>query len=74
MLEDLIRGQLDQAAIVGKEPTAFGEDPSKSARRWELIIPRFVGPNDNVAPVLTSWALNPGDARPHLTTAYPITV
>jgi hypothetical protein len=43
-------------------------------RRWELVIPSFRGPNVNVGPVLTAWALDPdvGEASPHLVTASPL--
>jgi hypothetical protein len=64
LLESAIRTQLSQA-----EPT---ERLGGQVRRWELVIPRFRGPNGNEGPVLTAWALEPGKNRPHLTTAYPI--
>jgi hypothetical protein len=64
LLERLIRTQVAQA-----EPV---ERPGGKVRRWELVIPRFRGPNANVGPVLTAWALAPGKDRPHLTTAYPL--
>jgi filamentous hemagglutinin len=64
LLEKLIREQLDQATPV--------EMKSTTVRKWELVIPRFRGPNGNEGPVLTAWALAPGKDRPHLTTAYPI--
>jgi hypothetical protein len=43
-------------------------------RRWELVIPSFRGPNGNVGPVLTAWALDPdvGQASPHLVNAFPL--
>jgi len=64
VLERLIRAQVAQA-----EPV---ERTGGKVRRWELVIPRFRGPNANVGPVLTAWALAPGKDRPHLTTAYPL--
>ena len=64
LLESAIRTQLSQA-----EPT---ERLGGQVRRWELVIPRFHGPNGNEGPVLTAWALSPGKDRPHLTTAFPI--
>ncbi len=64
LLEHLIREQLDQAEPVEQSKT-------KEYRRWELIIPRFRGPNNKEGPVLTAWALVPGNDRPHLTTTYP---
>ena len=65
LLEQLIREQLHQAEPVEREKT-------KANRRWELVIPRFRGPNGKEGPVLTAWALEVGKSRPHLTTAYPI--
>jgi hypothetical protein len=40
----------------------------------QLVIPSFRGPNGNVGPVLTAWALDPdvGEASPHLVTAFPL--
>jgi hypothetical protein len=64
LLESAIRTQLSQA-----EPT---EKLGGQVRRWELVIPRFRGPNGNEGPVLTAWAHAPGKDSPHLTTAYPI--
>lgn len=64
ILEKLIREQVHQAKPIEKKPT--------KVRRWELVIPRFRGPNDREGPVLTAWALEPGKDRPHLTTAYPL--
>jgi hypothetical protein len=37
----------------------------------ELLIPDCVGPNGNVAPLLTAWALDPDNDLPHLSTAFP---
>lgn len=71
ILERLIRNQLHQAEPVEKAEKVDKEDPSKVYRRWELVIPSFKGPKGDVAPVLTAWALSPGDERPHLTTAHP---
>jgi hypothetical protein len=74
LLERLIRDQLQGAEPVEKEVKTSPEDPSEVIRRWELVIPRFRGPNGNVGPVLTAWALDPdvGEARPHLVTAFPL--
>lgn len=71
LLDRLIRDQLGQAKPVKKSEKVDRDDPSRVYRRWELVIPRFEGPNGNVGPVLTAWALVPGADRPHLTTAYP---
>ncbi len=60
----LIREQLDQAEIVEQEPRG-------RYRRWELLVPDCEGPNGNVAPLLTAWALDPDKDRPHLSTAFP---
>ena len=65
LLGRLIREQLDQAEPVEMRRT-------RQARRWELVIPHFRGPNANEGPVLTAWALESDKDRPHLTTAYPI--
>ena len=64
LLESAIRTQLSQA-----DPTERLGGP---VRRWELVIPRFRGPNGNEGPVLTAWALSPGKDSPHLSTAYPL--
>lgn len=62
--ERLIREQIDRAEIVEQEPRG-------RYRRWELIIPDFEGPNGNVAPLLTAWALDPDNDLPHLSTSFP---
>ena len=74
LLERLIREQLEEAVPEEKEGKTPPKDPPEVIRKWELMIPRFRGPNDNVAPVLTAWALDPdvGEARPHLVTAFPL--
>lgn len=74
LLERLIREQLEGAEPEEQEGKAPREDPSGVIRRWELVIPRFRGPNGHVGPVLTAWALDPdvGKARPHLVTAFPL--
>jgi hypothetical protein len=60
----LIREQLERAPIE--------ERPGRRGyRRWELVIPDFEGPNGNVAPLLTAWALDPEEERSHMSTAYP---
>lgn len=72
LLERLIREHLPQATPQAREPlTKRGVSPV-TYRRWELIIPRFRGPNGNVGPVLTAWALDPDSGLPHLTTARPL--
>jgi hypothetical protein len=65
LLEQLIREQLYQAEPVEREKT-------RATRRWELVMPRFRGPNGKEGPVRTAWALEVGKSRPHLTTAFPI--
>lgn len=72
LLEYLIREQLSQAEPQEREPVTERGDLSKSFRRWELVVPRFRGPNGNVGPVLTAWALDPDRDLPHLTTARPL--
>lgn len=72
LLERLIREHLSQAAPQEREPLTRRGDPPRSFRRWELVIPRFRGPNGNVGPVLTAWALDPDRNLPHLTTARPL--
>lgn len=72
LLERLIREQLHQATPVEREPVTDPDDPGRVFLRWQLDIPRFKGPNNNVGPVLTAWALEPERDRPHLTNAYPI--
>jgi hypothetical protein len=65
LLEAHIRSQLHQAKPAEMPPTT-------TVRRWELVIPRFLGPNGNVGPVRTAWALEPGRNHPHLATAFPL--
>ncbi len=72
LLEHLLREQLPQAEPEEREPVTTWEDPPRTVRRWELVIPRFRGPNGNEGPVLTAWALDPGKDRPHLTTTRPL--
>ena len=72
LLARLIFDQLDQVeAIEETQPKAHEENPSRLTRRFTLDIPRFKGPNGNVAPVRTSWALDPDKDEPHLSTAFP---
>jgi hypothetical protein len=72
LLARLIFDQLAQVeAIEETEPKVHGEDPSRLTRRFTLDIPRFKGPNGNVAPVRTNWALDPDKDKPHLATAFP---
>lgn len=70
LLERLIREQLEEAVPEEKESKGLPE----VIRKWELVIPHFRGPNGNVGPVLTAWALDPdvGEDSPHLVTAFPL--
>jgi hypothetical protein len=74
LLERLIREQLVQAQPKEQEGKTPPEGLPEVIRRWELVIPRFRGPNGNVGPVLTARALDPdvGEASPHLVTAFPL--
>jgi hypothetical protein len=63
VLERLIREQLGQGTPERKAGGVI--------RRWEIVIPRFRGPNGNEHAVKTAWALEPGADLPHLTTAFP---
>jgi len=47
-------------------------EPDRTVRQWELLIPRFRGPNGNEGPVKTGWAHDPSNDRPYLSTAYPV--
>jgi hypothetical protein len=72
LLARLIFDQLAQVeAIEETQPKVHREDPRRLTRRFTLDIPRFKGPNGNVAPVRTNWALDPDKDKPHLATAYP---
>jgi hypothetical protein len=71
LLERLIREQLEQATPEVCPPKKV-MDPDRAVRQWELLIPRFRGPNGNEGPVKTGWALDPSNDRPHLSTAYPV--
>jgi hypothetical protein len=70
LLERLIREQLIQATPIERSPKTV-DDPRRVVREWELVIPRFRGPNDKEGPVITGWALDPLNDRPHPSTAYP---
>ena len=74
LLERLIREQLVQAQPKEQEGKTPPEGLPEVIRRWELVIPYFRGPNGNVGPVLTAWALDPdvGEGRPHLVTTFPL--
>ncbi len=73
LLARLIFEQLIQVEPVRERvPKAHEEDPTKLTRRFTLDIPRFRGPNGNVAAVRTNWALDPGEQEPHLSTAFPV--
>jgi hypothetical protein len=72
LLEALIRQHLPQAKPDEKEEPHIGTSPERLVRRWELIIPHFLGPNGHEGAVLTAWALTPDASHPHLTTAYPL--
>jgi hypothetical protein len=72
LLANLLMGQLAQAERVKKRASkVHSEDPSRVSRRFTLDIPRFRGLNGNVGRVRTNWALDPGNDRPHLSTAFP---
>lgn len=68
LFKRLIREQLDQARIVERDRRVIGT--ADVLRQWQLLIPRFRGPNGNVAPLVTAWALDPANERPHFVTAY----
>jgi hypothetical protein len=72
MLAILIMEQLVQVRRV-KElgPAEHSEDLSMLTRLFRLDIPRFRGPNGNVARVRTIWGLDPGQENPHLVSAFP---
>ncbi len=74
LLERLIREQIEQAEPKEQASKPPPEGSSEVIRKWELVIPRFRGPNDNTGPVLTAWALDPdvGQASPHLVSAFPL--
>jgi hypothetical protein len=63
--------QLIAAIIEEREPRPLPEEPTLTIRQWELLIPDFMGPNGNVGPVKTGWALDPRQQRPHMTNAFP---
>lgn len=72
LLEHLLREQLPQAEPDERSPKVVRE-PERVIRQWQLLIPRFRGPNGNEGPVKTGWAFDPASSvdRPHLTNAYP---
>lgn len=70
LLELLIREQLVQATPIERSSKLVG-NPRRIVREWELLIPRFRGPNGNEGPVITGWAFDPLNDHPHLSTAYP---
>ncbi len=72
LLDTLIRQHVPQAKPNEKEARRISDSPERFARRWELVIPSFRGPNGHEGAVLTAWALSPNAPHPHLTTAYPI--
>lgn len=71
LLERLLREQLTQA-LPREQPSKVVGNPRRIVREWELVIPRFRGPNGNEGPVITGWAFGPLNERPHLSTAYPL--
>ncbi len=71
LLERLLREQLIQATFT-ERPSKVVSSPRRIVREWELVIPRFRGPNGNEGPVLTARAFDPLNDHPHLSTAYPI--
>ncbi len=74
LLERLIREQLQgtEVSLEEQRSKTAREDSTRVIRKWELMIPHFRGPNGNVGPVLTAWALDPDADRPHLVTAFPL--
>lgn len=71
LLARLIREQLIQATPKERLPKLVGI-PRRIVREWELVIPRFRGPNGREGPVVTGWAFDPPNDYPHLSTAYPL--
>lgn len=72
LLERLVREQLAQAGVsVVERPSRTVREPKRIIRQWQIVIPRFLGPNGNTGTVKTGWAFDPSEDRPHLTTAYP---
>lgn len=73
LLEHLLREQLTQATPE-ERPGKFVEEPECMVREWEVVIPRFQGPNGEVGPVLTGWAFDPAISvdAPRLSTAQPV--
>lgn len=71
LLERLLREQLVQATPTEGRSKVVN-NPRRVVREWELIIPRFRGPNGNEGSVLTAWAFDRPNGRPHFSTAYPI--
>lgn len=71
LLKRLLREQLTQALPRERLSKVVG-NPRRIVREWELVIPHFRGPNGNEGPVITGWAFDPLNERPHLSTAYPI--
>ena len=57
LLERLLREQLPQAEPDERPPNAV-RGPKRVIRQWQLLIPRFRGPNDNEGPVKTGWAVD----------------
>lgn len=72
LLASLIMEQLPQAEEVRERPPKpDAENPGRLTRRFTLDIPRFRGPNGNVARLRTNWALSPEREVPHLASAFP---
>ncbi len=71
LLKRLLREQLTQALPRERLSKVVG-NPRRIVREWELVIPHFRGPNGNEGPVITGWAFDPLNERPHLSTAHPI--
>jgi len=71
LLERLLHEQLTQA-LPRERPSKVVGNPRRIVREWELVIPRFRGPNVNEGPVITGWSFDPLNERPHLSTAYPL--
>lgn len=71
LLERLIREQLTQAVPEERPAKIVREPEERTISQWQLLIPRFRGPNGRTAPVKTGWAFDPLIGRPHLTNAFP---
>jgi hypothetical protein len=57
LLERLLREQLPQAEPDERPPKAVRK-PERVIRQWQLLIPRFRGPNGNEGPVKNGWGVD----------------